>query len=178
MENQRLWSNNKSAIERCLGRSARLLFLLLTNCSTLESLCYVQTVGSGNVILSSVHTWLTTLKAFTCTQPSSLNELCAKQRNCGLDKGIHCSGNWETIGFRSKRWYSWLRENEQIDGKEFNGCILERLQSQKACPGVYMNLSDNNYHTQYRLYHLSRCAEAVDKLCNIVPRTTCQDRQF
>jgi len=70
-----------------------LIFLHLDALSTLYSLCFVRMVGCGNVILSSVHEWLTTLKTFTCTQSSSPIALSTKHRNCHLEKGIHRHGN-------------------------------------------------------------------------------------
>jgi len=70
-----------------------LIFVLLTRFSTLESLCFVRTVGCGNVILSSVHGRLTTSKTFTCIQSSSPIALFSKHRDRHLEKGIHRRGN-------------------------------------------------------------------------------------
>jgi hypothetical protein len=46
------------------------LFFLSTPISTLVSIWCKQTVACGNVILWSVHGWVTPSKTFTCTQSS------------------------------------------------------------------------------------------------------------
>jgi len=97
----------------------------------------VRTVGCGNVILSSVHGRPTTSKTFTCIQSSNPIALCAKHRNRRLEKGIHRHGNWNTIGYTSKKWYSGLRERRRRDGKQDNICKIERLEPQKASSGIW-----------------------------------------
>jgi len=86
--------------------------------STLERIWFVQIVRCGNVILSSVHGWLTALKSVTCTQSSSPIALFVKHQNHCLEKVMHCLGNWETIGYTTKRWSLWLREMRWRDAKQ------------------------------------------------------------
>ena len=93
-------------------------------------------VGCGNVILSSVRGQLTTSKTCTCTQSSSPIALCAMHRNCRLEEGSHPRGNWETIGYTSKRWDSHPREMRQRDGKQVNIWKIEWLEPQKASSGT------------------------------------------
>jgi len=50
-----------------LRKDFKLFFTLSTHFPTWESLCFVQMVRCGNVILSSVNGQLTTLKTFTCS---------------------------------------------------------------------------------------------------------------
>jgi hypothetical protein len=104
MEKQLPWRNNKSTMKRLWAWFSSLFIVLLTRVVTLESLCFVWTVGGGNNILSSVHGRLTTLKRFTCKRSTNPISLCAKNLHCRLEKGIHCRGNWETIGYTSKNW--------------------------------------------------------------------------
>jgi len=75
------------------GRSLSLFFVLSMHLSIIESFCCFWTVECGNVILSSVHGRLITLKTFTSTQWSSPIALCAKHRNGHVANGIHCRGN-------------------------------------------------------------------------------------
>jgi len=79
-------------------------------------------------ILSSVHRWLTTSKPFPCTRSSSPIALCANHWNHGLEKGIHCHGNWQTISYTSKGWYSPLTEMRWRDGKQDNIRKIQRLE--------------------------------------------------
>jgi hypothetical protein len=137
MQKQLPWRNNKSTIERFSDRSSSLFFVLSTRCSTLKSLCFVQMVGCGNVMLSSVHEWLTTWKTITSSQSSSPIALRAKHRNCCLEKWIHCRGNLETIGYTSKKWYLRHREMRHRDGKQGNIWKIEPLEPQKASAGIW-----------------------------------------
>ena len=109
-----------------------LLFFLSMCFSTLESLCFVQTVRCSNVILSSVHRRLTTSKTFTCIQSTSPIALYVKHRNRCVGKGNHHSGNWETIGYTSNSWYSWHREMRRRDGKQDNIWKIEWLEPLKV----------------------------------------------
>jgi len=137
MEKQLPWGNRKSTIKRFQWRSSSLFVGLLMPFSTLESLCFVWTVGCGNVILSSVHGRLTTSKTFTCIQSSSPIALCAKHRNRRLDNGIHRLGNWETIGYTPKNRYSRLREMRWRDGKQDNIWKIKQLEPQKVSSGIW-----------------------------------------
>jgi len=137
MEKQLPWRNNKYTIERFYGRSSTLFFVLSMCFSTQQSLCFVRTVGCGNVILSSVHGWLTTLKTFTCIQSRSPIALHVNHRNRRLEKGIHRCGNWETIGYTPKKWYSRLREMRRRDGKQDNIWTIEWLEPRKASSGIW-----------------------------------------
>jgi len=114
-----------------------LFFVLLTPVSTLESFCFVRTVGCGNDILSTVNVRLTTPKRFTCIQWSSPIALCAKHRNRYLEKGIYRGVNCKTIGDTSKGWESRPGEMRRRDGKEDNIWRVERLESQKASSGIW-----------------------------------------
>jgi len=94
-------------------------------------------VGCGNVILSSVHWWLTTLKTFLCIESRSPIALCANHQNRHLEKGIHCCGSWETIGYTSKTWYLRLREMRRQYGKQDNIWKIEQLEPQKVSSGIW-----------------------------------------
>jgi len=137
MEKQRPWTNNKSKIERCSGRSSSLFFILSTCFSTLEILWFVRTVGCNNVIRSSVHGRLTTSKTFICIQSCRPIALCEKHGNRNLEIGIYCPGNWETIGYTFKKWYLRLRVKRWRDGKQENMWKNERLEHQKASSGIW-----------------------------------------
>jgi hypothetical protein len=112
--------------------SSSIFFILSVRLSPLDSLCFVRKVGCVNVILSSVHVQLTTSKTFTCIESSSPITLCAKHRNHHIEKGIHCCGNRETVGYTSKKCYSGLREMTQRDPKKDNICNIEWLEPKKA----------------------------------------------
>jgi len=104
MRNQAPWWNDKSTIVRFQGWSSSLFLILSTRFSTLDSLCFVRMVRCGNVIMSSVHGLLTTLRTFNCTQSSSLTALCAKHQYHSLENRIHRRGDSKTISLISKRW--------------------------------------------------------------------------
>ena len=158
MEKQLPWRNNKSTIKRFEGRSLRLLFILSTRFSTLESLCFVWIVRCGNVILSCVYGRLTTSKTFTCTQ---------------LRSPLHCVRSTQIIVCRREfivvamerlsaihpidstcdsGW--WFRETgcKTISGRSsswnLRRCLLE----------YEMHLCNDYFCTRYSSYHLSRYA--------------------
>jgi len=79
------------------------IFHPLKALSNLESPCFVQIVGWGNIFPSSVYGWLTTFKTFTCTRSSSPIALGAKYQSHHYEKAILHHGNSKTIGYTSKR---------------------------------------------------------------------------
>jgi len=105
--------------------------------STLESLCFVRMIRCHNVILSSVHGWLTTLKTFTWTESSSPIEPWAKQQNCHLENGIHHHGNQECIGHTSKRMIL-ATQGDQTERKESRQYLQDRVVG--TSEGVCWNL--------------------------------------
>jgi len=117
--------------------SSSLFCVLLTLISTLESLCFARIVRCATVILSYVHGQQTTSKTFTWTRSSSPVAQCVKHRNRHLEMRIHRGGNGETIGYTSKRWYSWLGEMRQRDGNQDNIWNVERMEPQEACSGIW-----------------------------------------
>ena len=119
------------------GRSSSIFLVLLVCISTVESICFVRTVGCGNVFMSSVHGWLTTSKTFTYIQSSSPIAPSAKHWNRHFEKGIYHPRNWETIGNTSTKWYSRLREMRQRNGKQDNIWKIERLKPQKVSSGIW-----------------------------------------
>jgi len=137
MEKQLSWRNNKSTIERFEEWSLTWFLALSMHFSTLESLCFVPTVGCGIGILSSVHVRLATSKTFTWTRSSIPIALCAVHQNRRLERGIHHCGDWETIGNTSERWHSWLREMRRRTGKRENIWMIKRLDPQKASSGIW-----------------------------------------
>jgi hypothetical protein len=105
--------------------------------STLQCLCFVEAVGWGNVNLSSVDGWLTSFQTFIYTHWSCPIAICAMHWNHRFENGIHCRGNWETIGNTSKRWYVWLRELSGRDEKHDNIWTVKQLESQKTSSGIW-----------------------------------------
>jgi len=137
MEGHLPWWNNRSTIMKFSGIPSRLFLVLSMNFSTLECLCFTQTVRWGNVILLSLHGQLTTSNTFTCTRWSGPIAVCAKQQNCHLEKGIHCLSNWETSSYTSRWWYLWLREMRWRDRRQHNIWKLEWLEPQKVSSEIW-----------------------------------------
>jgi hypothetical protein len=68
---------------------------------------------------------------------TSLLALYGSRQRCRLEKWIHCRGNWVTVGYTSKRWYSQLREIRRKDKKEDNIRKIKWLEFQKASSGMW-----------------------------------------
>jgi len=98
----------------------------------------MQSVGCGNVILSSVYAWLTTLKTFTCTQSSSPITLFASHWTLGSVKGIHYCGNWEIIIYIIRRWYFRLSETRCGEIKPHAIWNIKQLKPDRASCEIYI----------------------------------------
>jgi len=137
MEGHLPWWNNRSTIMKFSGMPSRLFLVLSMNFSTLECLCFTQTVRWGNVILLSLHGQLITSNTFTCTRWSGPIAVCAKQQNCHLEKGIHRLSNWETSSYTSRWWYLWLKEMRWRDRRQHNIWKLEWLEPQMVSSEIW-----------------------------------------
>jgi len=137
MNEQLPWRNWRSIMRRFWGRSSSVIFVLSMLFLSLEDSCFVWTVRCGNVVLSSVHGWLTTSKAFTCAWSSSPITQSRKHKNGCLEKGIHCDGNWQTIQYTSTRWYLQLGEIRRRDGKRHNIWRMQQLEGQMVSSWIW-----------------------------------------
>jgi hypothetical protein len=169
-EHQLLWRNNKSTIEKFEGRSSSWFFFLSTCFSILESLCFVWTVGYGNVIQSSGHGRLTTSRTFTINQAAllpgvrstkivvwrrefilvAIETLSAILLNNDTRNSGRCDGEWgsNTISGRSSSWHLRMR-------------LLE----------YETHLANDYYRTRYSSYCLPPTVYTFDGVCNVLPRT-------
>jgi len=134
----------------------------------------VRKVGCGDVDLTFVYGWLTTLKVITLARSFQPITQSGKHRNHCLVMGINHCCKWDSMGYTMKTSYLWLGEMSPRDGKPANNWHIEQSECQVVSSRIWNASPQSQFTNWHSSYHQSQNVQAHDWLGNVLPLTKLQ----